>query len=50
MPAFIGFGVITFRGQSKRLRILCWVIAPLVFAYIVSIALTRSPFPFHLSA
>lgn len=30
-------------GRSKRLRLICWLLALLVFAYIVSVALTHDP-------
>lgn len=33
-------------GRTKRSRVTAWVFALLVFAYVVSVALTRSPVPF----
>jgi uncharacterized membrane protein SirB2 len=33
-------------GRTKHSRVTAWVFALLVFAYIVSVALTRSPVPF----
>ncbi|HQW19697.1 MAG TPA: SirB2 family protein [Rhodocyclaceae bacterium] len=30
-------------GRSKRVRLICWVLALLVFAWIVSVALTHDP-------
>jgi uncharacterized membrane protein SirB2 len=33
-------------GRTKRSRVTAWVFAMLVFAYIVSVALTRTPVPF----
>lgn len=30
-------------GRSKRVRLICWVLALLVFAWIISVALTHDP-------
>ena len=44
---YIGAGMIALSyGRTKRSRFTAWVFALLVFAYIVSVALTRSPVPF----
>ncbi len=34
------------RGKTKGIRVTAWIAATLVFFYIVSVALTRSPMPF----
>lgn len=44
---YIGLGVVALRlNSSKPLRIAAWVVALLVFAYIVAVAVTKSPLPF----
>jgi uncharacterized membrane protein SirB2 len=50
LVVYIALGVMALRptrpgGQSRpmRVRLVCWVGALLVFAYIVSVALTKSP-------
>lgn len=44
--AYIGLGTVALkRGRTRRTRILAWLAALLVFAYIVATALTRNPFP-----
>ena len=41
---YIGLGMIAMRfGKTRRIRILAWVSAQCVFAYIVLVALTKSP-------
>ena len=47
LVVYIGAGMIALsHGRTKRSRVTAWVFAMLVFAYIVSVALTRSPMPF----
>jgi uncharacterized membrane protein SirB2 len=47
--AYIGAGMIALSyGGTRRTRATAWIVALLVFAYIVSVALTRSPLPFVL--
>jgi len=44
---YIGAGMIALsHGRTRRTRVTAWVFALLVFAYIVGVALTRSPLPF----
>ena len=44
---YIGAGMIALsHGRTRRSRVAAWVFALLVFAYLVSVALTRSPVPF----
>ena len=44
---YIGAGMIGISyGRTKRTRVLAWMIALAVFAYIVSVALTRNPLAF----
>jgi uncharacterized membrane protein SirB2 len=44
---YIGVGMIALsRGRTKRTRAIAWTAALLVFAYIVSVALSRNPLPF----
>lgn len=41
---YIGLGLVAFRfGRDQRVRRIAWASALLVFAYIVGVALTRSP-------
>ena len=40
---YIGLGVAAFKAANPTTRKLCWVIALVVFAYIVSVAVTKSP-------
>ncbi len=43
---YIGLGTVAIkRGRTKQIRVLAWLGAIAVFAYIVSVALTRQPFP-----
>jgi uncharacterized membrane protein SirB2 len=42
--AYIGLGSVALkRGRSRRQRMVAWLAALAVFAYIVSVALTKSP-------
>jgi uncharacterized membrane protein SirB2 len=41
--AYIGLGVFALRGGSKTVRMACFVAALLTFAFMVSVAVTRSP-------
>lgn len=41
--AYIGAGSIALRGRSRRLRVVAWCAALLIFGYIVSVALARDP-------
>jgi uncharacterized membrane protein SirB2 len=44
---YIGLGVVALRaGRAKTVRVLAWSAAMLVFAYIVSAALSKTPFPY----
>jgi uncharacterized membrane protein SirB2 len=44
LPVYIGLGVLALRpGRTKRVRIAAWLAALAVFAYIIAVALTRSP-------
>lgn len=44
--AYIGLGMMALRhGATRRTRIAAWLAAQAVFAYIVFVALTRSPLP-----
>lgn len=46
LVAYIGLGMITMRlGKTKTVRLGAWVGAMLVFAYIVLVAVTKSPLP-----
>jgi uncharacterized membrane protein SirB2 len=48
--AYIGFGMVALRrGRTKALRVATWLAALVSFAYIVSVALTRSPLGFVAS-
>ena len=41
---YIGLGLIALRfGKSRRVRVLAWLLALLVAAYILSVAYTKSP-------
>lgn len=42
--AYIGTGSIALRrGRSRRVRVVAWCVALLIFGYIVSVALARDP-------
>jgi uncharacterized membrane protein SirB2 len=44
---YIGVGMIALsHGRTKRTRAIAWAVSLLVFAYIVSVALSRNPLPF----
>lgn len=43
---YIALGVAAFKASNPVTRKACWVIALVVFAYIVSVAVTKSPFGF----
>ena len=44
---YIGLGFVVMRfGRSQGVRRMAWVAALVVFAYIVSVAVSRSPLPF----
>jgi uncharacterized membrane protein SirB2 len=46
---YIGIGTFALkRGKTKRIRLVAWLIAQLVFFYIVSVAVTHSPAPWKL--
>jgi uncharacterized membrane protein SirB2 len=48
---YIGLGTIAIRrGKTKTVRILAWIGALAVFAYIVAVALAHSPNPFPVLA
>jgi len=41
---YIGLGMVAMRfGKTRRIRINAWIAAQCVFAYIVAVALTKSP-------
>lgn len=41
---YIGLGTVALkRGKTKRIRIVAWVAALFTFAYIVAVAMTKSP-------
>ena len=43
---YIGLGFVALkRGKTKQIRIIAWSAALLVFAYIVAVAVTKSPLP-----
>ena len=43
---YIGLGTVALsRGRARRARAIAWLLALAVFAYIVSVALTRDPLP-----
>jgi uncharacterized membrane protein SirB2 len=44
LAAYIGIGSIALRrGRNRRVRVLAWCAALLIFGYIVSVALARDP-------
>lgn len=44
---YIALGVVALRaGRSKRVRVLAWLAAMLVFAYIVAVAMNKNPLAF----
>ena len=41
---YVGLGTIALkRGSTRRVRVVAWIAAQLVFAYIVVVAITRNP-------
>jgi len=45
--SYILFGTIALkRGKTKKIRVIAYMIAMLSFAYIVSVAITKSPYLF----
>ena len=45
--AYIGLGMVALRrGRTRRVRLVAWITAQLVFAYIVAVALAHDPLPF----
>lgn len=47
LAVYVCAGLIALsQGRTRRSRVIAWVFALLVFGYIVSVALTRSPLPF----
>lgn len=43
---YIGIGTIALkRGKTKRIRLIAWLTAQVVFLYIVSVAVTHDPLP-----
>lgn len=44
--AYIGLGVAAFKVSNPVARKVCWVSALVVFAYIVSVAISRNPLGF----
>ncbi len=48
--AYILLGMVALkRGSTKTLRVIAWVLALLVFTYIVMVAMTHSPLPLLIS-
>jgi uncharacterized membrane protein SirB2 len=46
--AYIALGVLALRfARTRRAQLASWIAAQLVFAYIVAVALTHDPLPFH---
>ena len=46
--AYIVLGTIALkRGKTRQIRIIAWILSVLVFAYIVLVALTRTPVIFN---
>ncbi len=44
---YIGLGMVALhRGRSRRTRVVAFVLAVLAFAYVVMVAITKSPFGF----
>lgn len=44
---YIGIGTVALkRGRTRSVRISAWVLAQLVFFYIIGVAFTKSPWPF----
>lgn len=45
LAAYIGLGMLALRGRSKPLRAVGWILALLVFGYIVAVAIHHDPWP-----
>ncbi len=46
LVVYIGLGMVAIgHGKNKRTRVVTWLLALLVFAYIVMVALRRDPWP-----
>ena len=46
LVVYIGAGMVALRrGKTRRSRIIAWIVAQIVFVYIVAVAVTRSPLP-----
>jgi uncharacterized membrane protein SirB2 len=46
LVVYVALGVIAFRARNRTMRTTAWLAALLVFAYIVSVAITKSPMGF----
>lgn len=46
LVVYVVLGVIAFRGRTRAVRAGAWIAALLVFAYIVSVAITKNPLGF----
>lgn len=47
LVAYIGLGTVAIkRGRTRNGRIVAWIVAQLVFFYIVAVAITKNPLPF----
>jgi uncharacterized membrane protein SirB2 len=47
VAAYIGLGFVVMRlGRTRGVRLAAWLAALVVFAYIVAVAVSRSPLPF----
>jgi uncharacterized membrane protein SirB2 len=46
---YIGVGLVALRlGRNKQIRFYAWLLALVIFVYIVSVALTKSPFGWYV--
>ena len=46
LVVYIGVGTVALRrGKTRRARIIAWIMAQIVFVYIVAVAVTRNPVP-----
>lgn len=44
---YIGLGLVALKyGQSKAVRLSAWIMAQLVFSYIILVAINHNPWPF----
>ena len=49
LPVYIVLGTVAIRrGRSRRVKIAAWILALLVFGYMVTVALTRVVFPWGI--